>query len=58
MRTVWALKAEFQEARATGVKVQCLATRESWLGIVLFGEVFYNLDYVMRLLKDSMNALQ
>ncbi len=42
MRPVYALKI-----RAETEKVQCLATRESWPGIVLLGGRLYNLDYVM-----------
>jgi hypothetical protein len=41
MRTVYALKV-----RAETGKVQCLATRGRWPGIVLSGGAFYNLDYV------------
>ncbi len=53
MRTVYALKV-----RAETGKVQCLATRGRWPGIVLFGVVFYNCCYVIRLFEDSTIALQ
>jgi len=39
------LKVEFQKDRTTGGKrgkVQRLATRESWPGVVLSGGAFYN----------------
>jgi hypothetical protein len=52
MRTVWALKVEFQENRTTGrkgEKVQRLASSQEWPGVVLSGVGFYNLDYVKKI---------
>jgi hypothetical protein len=52
MRTVWVLKAKLE----TG-KVQRLATRESWPGVVLFGWVFYNYSYAMGIKPKRLVAL-
>jgi hypothetical protein len=41
-----------QDNRGKGGKVQCLATRESWPGIVLFGGVFYNQYYVKGIISE------
>ncbi len=60
MRTVWALKVEFQENRTTGrkgEKVQRLASSQEWPGVVLSGVGFYNLDYVKGIKSENSHSV-